>query len=108
MSRGRLSAFFVGAATGSLFYYGVDSVMLAHVGKASKRAAEIREELIGYVAVPAKQAVDKAKRMVLAPLQDQLQSIPQVDMRSIWNKGIQEAFGAASSLVGGSSKDSNK
>jgi len=105
----------MGAATGSLCYYATDALMLSEAGKAEKRAAEIREELIGMVSVPVKQATEKVKEVVLAPLQDKVQNkltlgvadiksgIADLDLKKTWNQGVQGAFSTVSNLVGGSS-----
>jgi hypothetical protein len=113
MSGGRFTWFVVGMATGSLCYYATDTTMLSQAGKAEKRAGEIREELIGFVAAPVKEIASKVKNIVLSPLQDQLKdkmsaasSLADTDVKSAWNKGVQEAFGAVSSLVSGGSKSS--
>jgi hypothetical protein len=108
MSGGRISWFLVGAATGSLCYYATDTTMLSQVGKAEKRAGEIREELIGFVAAPVKEIASKVKEVVITPLQGEVKSkldgassiVSPTDVKGRWNKGVQDAFNAISSLIG--------
>ena len=104
----------MGLATGSLCYYATDTTMLSQAGKAEKRAGEIREELIGFVATPVKEIAAKVKNVVLSPLQEQVKdklsaasALADTDLKSTWNKGVQEAFGAVSSLVSGGDNKSS-
>ena len=109
MSGGRLSWFFVGAATGSLCFYAMDSIVLNQAGKAQKRADEIRAELVGFVAAPVKEITGKVKEVILAPLQEQVHDkldnasslLSTSDLKNKWNKGVQDAFGAVNNLVSG-------
>ncbi|KAH9256291.1 hypothetical protein BASA81_005512 [Batrachochytrium salamandrivorans] len=86
----RLSSFFVGAATGSLYYYGVTYSMLHNVSKADKRVVEIREELIGMVAVPAQKAKGYALSAILTPLQP---------LQSWWNNSVHTATSSISGVI---------
>lgn len=109
MSGGRISWFLVGAATGSLCYYAMDSLVLNQAGKVHKRAEEIRAELVGFVAQPVKELTSKVKESLIAPLQEQVQSkvdsatslIKPDELKNAWNKGVQDAFGTVSNIVGG-------
>lgn len=86
----RLSSFFVGAATGSLYYYGVTYSMLHNVSKADKRVVEIREELIGMVAVPAQKAKGYALSAILTPLQP---------LQNWWNSSVHTATSSISGVI---------
>ena len=91
MIRARVSSFLVGAATGSAFYYAVDSSMLRSVSRADKRALEIREELVGMVSVPFSRMKHSALELVQSPLSA---------VKSSWNSGVKSLSSYFSSMLG--------
>lgn len=86
---GRLSSFFLGAAAGSAYYYGVTYSMLHNVSKADKRIVEIREELVGMATAPVHKARNFALSAIMTPLQ------PYQDT---WNSYIKKGKAAVSDL----------
>jgi hypothetical protein len=83
----------VGAASGSGLYYACDAYMLRDFGRAKKRAAEVRDELIGVVAtqLPVNEVKDRLNTRVVSPLSEAKEKAKQT-----WNTGISTVLSTVS------------
>jgi hypothetical protein len=95
---GRVSAFLLGAGTGSLLYYVVDSQMLKSSGKAHYRAMKVREELVGMISTPVKAVKDSGYKSLVTPLKESIGET--TNLKSIWNNGVQAVYKSISKAMG--------
>jgi hypothetical protein len=90
---GRLTTFVVGAGVGSAYYYVVTSSMQHNVSRADKRVLEIREELVGLVALPMNHVKNLGVANLLSPVS------------GYWNGMVGTVSSAISDYLGGGGKN---